>query len=532
MHILKTEFTNQNKFFKISLSLIFIIGMCVRILFISEFPMGFDQDEASAGYDAFSILNYGIDRNNNYLPIHLVAWGSGQNALYAYLCMPFIKLFGLTIFAVRLPMALFGLLSLFMMYMLLNQFKDKTFLLWGMFFYAINPWHIMKSRFGLDCNIFPELIFIGVVLLVLSLKDSKKSLFFYFSFFFFALAAYSYGAAYFFLAFFIPISLVFLLYNKKLSFFHAITGFLLFFLLCIPIIIFVIINTFDLPQIETAFFTIPKQVVARHKVTTSFSPDSSSIFLTFFQFFARMLAVIFIQFDGVPANRIPFFGLTYVFSSPFLVLGLIHFVKLNSKQFFKYKSLEDGIFKIFFAWFVVAFCLFFIVRPNIHRVNILFIPMIFFTIHGICRFLEKFPQWNKSLVILYTCAFLSFVTVYFTGYQKYLSKYFFYSFGDAIVFAENLKTNEIYVSNTDVNMPYIFTLFYTKENPHVYYETVEFYNKISDFQQVKSYGKFRFFTPEITVRDGNAHIIKNTDAQVYKNAGFILKEFENYSVAY
>ena len=56
------------------------------------------------GYEAYSILNYGIDRNGNVLPVFLVSWGSGQNALYTYILIPFIKLLGLSSFSVRLPM--------------------------------------------------------------------------------------------------------------------------------------------------------------------------------------------------------------------------------------------------------------------------------------------------------------------------------------------------------------------------------------------------------------------------------------------
>lgn len=76
--------------------LLFLLGAVIRILYIGSIPPGLNQDEASIGYDAYSILHYGIDRNGVHLPIHLIAWGSGQNALYAYLSMPFIWLFGLT----------------------------------------------------------------------------------------------------------------------------------------------------------------------------------------------------------------------------------------------------------------------------------------------------------------------------------------------------------------------------------------------------------------------------------------------------
>ena len=45
------------------LAAVLIIGCAVRILFIGQFPAGLNQDEASSGYEAFSVMNYGIDRN-------------------------------------------------------------------------------------------------------------------------------------------------------------------------------------------------------------------------------------------------------------------------------------------------------------------------------------------------------------------------------------------------------------------------------------------------------------------------------------
>ena len=64
---------------------IIIVGVIVRCACINLYPNALNTDEASAAYEAFSIGNYGIDRNGNSLPVFLIAWGSGQNALYSYL---------------------------------------------------------------------------------------------------------------------------------------------------------------------------------------------------------------------------------------------------------------------------------------------------------------------------------------------------------------------------------------------------------------------------------------------------------------
>ncbi len=73
---------------------ILVTGIVVRVVARQGVPNGFNQDEASLGYDAFAILKYGIDRHKIPYPAFLIGWGSGMNALSAYFAMPFIALFG------------------------------------------------------------------------------------------------------------------------------------------------------------------------------------------------------------------------------------------------------------------------------------------------------------------------------------------------------------------------------------------------------------------------------------------------------
>lgn len=175
------EFVKRNKY-RIILTFILIIGFASRLLFIDKQPNALNVDEASAGYEAWSILNYGIDRNGKFLPVILIAWGSGQNALYSYLMIPFIMLFGLNVFSVRLPMAIIGCISVVIMYLLLRELKDEKTALIGVAFFAICPWHIMKSRWGLESNIFPDMVLWATYLIVLSMKKQKMALLYIASF--------------------------------------------------------------------------------------------------------------------------------------------------------------------------------------------------------------------------------------------------------------------------------------------------------------------------------------------------------------
>ena len=80
---------------EVILFFILIVGSLVRLVAIGKFPNALNVDEASSGYDAFSLMKYGVDRGGNSYPVYLYAWGSGQSVLYSYLMIPVLMITGL-----------------------------------------------------------------------------------------------------------------------------------------------------------------------------------------------------------------------------------------------------------------------------------------------------------------------------------------------------------------------------------------------------------------------------------------------------
>lgn len=203
--------------FRALVIVIFIFGTFIRVYRIDKMPNALNVDEASSGYDAFSIMRYGVDRNGNSFPVVLYAWGSGQSVLYSLMSIPFIAIFGLTEFSMRIAMAIVGGISLIAIYFLLkNIFDNKKTALLGMAFFAICPWHIMKSRWGMDCNLFPDLILFAVLFLILGIKQ-KKTIWQILSFVILGISSYSYAISYLFLPVFVGITLAYLIYKKEIS---------------------------------------------------------------------------------------------------------------------------------------------------------------------------------------------------------------------------------------------------------------------------------------------------------------------------
>src|SRR4030067_3286673 len=108
----------NKKFVWVALTLIIIIGGILRLWQLGQIPPSPDWDEVALGYDGYSIIQTGRDEYGKFLPIVLRSFDDYKPALYSYLTIPSILIFGLNVFAVRLPSAIFGILSVIAVYFL------------------------------------------------------------------------------------------------------------------------------------------------------------------------------------------------------------------------------------------------------------------------------------------------------------------------------------------------------------------------------------------------------------------------------
>ena len=106
---------------KIILFIIIAIAAFLRFYNISSVPPSASLDETSIGYNAYSILKTGADEYGTKFPILLRAYDDWRPALYVYLVIPFIKLFGLNVLAVRLPSVILSVLTVVATYFLTRK---------------------------------------------------------------------------------------------------------------------------------------------------------------------------------------------------------------------------------------------------------------------------------------------------------------------------------------------------------------------------------------------------------------------------
>lgn len=120
---LKLSPMNKEKYF---LLLILFLGFIVRIYNISYPPLLWD--EASIGYNAYSILTTARDEHGQFLPLIFKSFGDYKPGLYIYLTLPFVALFGLSPLAVRLPSILLGSLLPLIAYIFTKKYSKNKFI--------------------------------------------------------------------------------------------------------------------------------------------------------------------------------------------------------------------------------------------------------------------------------------------------------------------------------------------------------------------------------------------------------------------
>ncbi len=172
----------------------------MRVIALSNHPTGFTPDEASFGYDAYSILKTGKDQWGRSFPLSLRSFGDYKLPLYAYLDIPFVAVFGLNEFAVRLPNAILGSLSILVVYFLVKEvFKRQNLAILTALLLAISPWHIPMSRGAFEANLttflLPLALFFFFKACSFSPRELKRAKLFVLSALIFGLNLFSYHSA-------------------------------------------------------------------------------------------------------------------------------------------------------------------------------------------------------------------------------------------------------------------------------------------------------------------------------------------------
>lgn len=475
---------------------------------------GINQDEAFAAYEAYSLLNYGIDSHGYHFPVYLVAWGSGMNALNSYLMMPFIFIFGLQTWVIRLPQFICSCLTLYAVFLLIKTLCNEQTAYCTLFLLAISPWHIFLSRWGLESNLAPSFLIFGLFFFVKGLEHSK---FFLLSALMYGLSLYCYATIWSVVPIILLLQFLYCIWHKKISFSKNIfLAVIILALLALPLLLFVMVNFGIIEEIALPFISIPKMLHMRsNEVSFQHIEDN----------YVNLRNIILRQSDGLIWNATEKYGLFYYCTLPFVFFGGTA-ILLRTANAFKRKTYNGEVFILiqFFAGLLLGL----LIHVNINRVNIIWIPLIIFAAVGICEFCERI---DKRLFVIFFCIyavlFIRFEKYYFTDYAKEIAPVFSDGLESAIQEATSYE-NDICVDGAN----WVKILYYSKMPVEDYIASVQFKNYPSAFLQASSFGRFTFGYDSSDIDSNKIYIAKKeNDFSAFEATGFTLHTHEYFVVA-
>lgn len=453
---------------KFWLTLIFLLFLLTRLYKIAEIPLSIYWDEASIGYNAYSISSDLKDEWGKFLPLHFRAFGEFKLPVYIYTTAIFTKIFGLNEFSVRIPAVLFSFGVIVLIYLLSERLlKDRMISLLSVFFITISPWFFIFSRTGYEAT--AGLMFYLLATYFFILGD-KRGWYILASVISFILSAYSYNS----FRVIAPLTLLIsiLLYHEPI--FRSKRS-IIFFAISLVFLLLSLIPVYRLYKFDAGGSRL-QAVGEFHRVNliknylTHFSPD------------------FLLSGDKNPRSQQPGFGQIYMPDLLLIIAGFLYLIRrrsglslflpllvligpipaaLTKESPHALRSISMVPFLCIFAALGFKYLTDFFPKQNIVRGGILILFLGLFTNYFI-NFLTVYPiQSAQDWQVAYKRLFLN--------YKDEFSKY------------SHVVITDKYAQ------PYIFTLFYLKYSPLNFRESVV-RNNVDQwgFSTVKRFGKFEF----------------------------------------
>ena len=510
------------------------IALFVHLFQITKIPAGIHVDEMGMGYDAWCLAHFGVDRYLKAYPVYLMNFGGGQSALYAYLCIPFVKWLGLSPLSIRLPGILLYMVALFCgagVFMLDAGDTARKKALAGMALMTVLPAFILLFRIGMDCNLMLAMAVIFLYLMARAVKVQRVTAF--------AAAGiaggvllYTYVISYVVLPVFIALLLVYLLWIRQIRFCQVLAFGIPLAFLAAPLIAVQVVNLFDLPEFRMGPFTITRlfqyrggEIGLGHLSARSVKDAVMSVFM----------------FDGLRYNTLIPFGTVYYVSLPLIGIGIAacvrDFVWSIRKKAFCYRTL-------YLLWLVVMIAVGCCMEANTNRLNAAMAAVPVLLVEGIWQILAWFRDVRKKRIaaavtaVVYFVCFGAFCIYYFGGsYTDTYAKmeYFDYPLEEAVAYVESdplCSAQTTYISA--MNQTYIYYLGASLVSPYDFNKDNVF-DREDPFIYSKwtaGYGRYRFGMPEQLDWNAN-YIVDHNNAvcsSLLRESGFTEHCLTHYSV--
>lgn len=490
---------------KLILAVIIILAFLIRVVYVDSQPVGLTWDEASLGYNAYSILKTGKDEYGTPFPLIFKSFGDYKPGLYVYLTVPFVALFDLNEMAVRLPSVILGTLIPLLGYLITKELLGKKYeyaAICVALLLALSPWLIHFSRGAWEANValFETLL---AVFLFLKSRQGNRLLFFL-AILFFGLSIYTYQSAKLF-SLIILIGLIFLYRNTFLQKnYRAFMG-----ALVIAFLVTLISSLAD-PIVRSRLTVLNQYSYKRSEQELSLIKQEENKLNNFeFQLFhsenLEYLRTVSTRYLGYFSPKFLFmrgaqngreglidYGAMQLFEAPLLLIGLYSFLRL-----------KIGNKGVILLWLMAAPLSAALSRDILNTVRALPLAfgLEFIAGFGLFTFIGYLLKNKKLLLLPILGVFISvsllsigfYLDKYYVHANRYASQYWLYGHKEAIQYVEEnkYKYDQVVFTNK-FNQPYIFYLFYTKYDPAKYQKQSVLISKGPDVGEVPRIDNIEF----------------------------------------
>lgn len=498
---------------KLVLFLILLVASFLRLYKLSINPPSMFGDEADVGYHAYSILKTGRDYQGNFMPLHFHSLAEWRTPLYLYASVPTVAIFGVTPLGVRLPAAIFGILSIYAFYLLVKQLtKNEVLSQISISILALSPWHLHYSRAGFEVTMLLFFLLFG---LYLFFKSFEKPKYLWISMVFLLLTPMIYSTAKFFTPFLLIV--LFLLYRKEIFSFpkrnilHTIYSILIVGSIVTYATIFSggtqrfnYISIFSDPVIVPEVGNLRLiEARVRGEMGEGLTPSASDriynnkytfVGNVFVKNYLQSFSTEFLFTKGDPNPRQSTgFGQFYRIDFLFLIIGIV--------LLFSSKNIEYRSKVLVLSWLFLAPIPASLTRDGGNHATrlILMLPVLIFLIsYGVYRVFE----FNKKLFIIYLAfaflAFIFYIHNYYVFYPWRSERWWHYGWTPAITEIKMIdKDYDRVIISMSGEPAWIFFASNYQYDPKLWQKEYPLGNdvEVTGFGKISHTGKFYFGSP-------------------------------------
>ena len=448
------------------LVVILALATTLRLFNLSTNPPGLNWDEVSMGYSAYSLLQTGADEWGVKYPLLFRSYGEWKSPVYIYLLVPFIKIFGLNAWGVRLPAALFGVLAVYLTYLIGRRLYGDKVGLWAAFLLAVSPWHLMLSRPGYEAGVALMLLLLGVYLLILAV-DQRNLKYWILSAIAFGLGPHTYNSA----KIVVPIILVYLVFmlRKKIVLKNLIVFGSILAIFATPLLLnlssgraqgrYKQVGITTDAEVTTNFYeyrkTFPAPAIINRIIFSKYSYFVVKGLENWVSYFSPTFLVM--QGGPRPQHNIPYRGVLYISEIILVFYGLT--------TLHKYRGLAKSIPILLIA---IGFIPAALTKDSFHVLrSIMTLPgWQFLAAIGLVELQNKKFKYLKFVYRLLIIEIIIFLFTYFLWYPKAFAKDWQYGYKQAVEYAQRHKDQYHDIIFTKwYGEPQLFVAFYGKLDP-------------------------------------------------------------------